>query len=93
MDDRFADRYGSQAILNGKDDKKRSRPIIDLALDAYAKEFGTNAAKGGKINPAFRAAAMDHIKVSCWLGTTRPPVQYATLHMRSLGTRRLLEKS
>ena len=79
MDDRFAAGFGNKATVNGKDGKKQPRPIVDLALEAYTKEFGTSAATAGKIDPAFRAAMMDHIKVFMLAGhdTTSSTICYA----------------
>ena len=79
MDEHFAAGKSNQAAMNGQDNKKHSRPIIDLALDAYAKEFGTSAAKGRKIDSGFRAAATDHIKVFMLAGhdTTSSTICYA----------------
>lgn len=73
MDERFATAYRNTPERNEKSGRRQPRPVIDLALDAYMKEFGTNAAQAGKIDPAFRAAMMDHIKVFLFAGhdTTR----------------------
>lgn len=75
MDERFT----SSTHGNPREVKKNARPVIDLALDAYAKEFGTSAEKAGKIDLAFRAAAMDHIKVFLFAGhdTTSSTICFA----------------
>ena len=79
MDDRLAAGYSDKTALNKKNGRKHARPIIDLALDAYAQEFGTSAVKAGKIDPTFRAAMMDHIKIFMLAGhdTTSSTICYA----------------
>lgn len=79
MDDRLTTGNYSKTNSNNDDARRQPRPVIDLALDAYMKEVGTGAAKAEKIDPAFRAAMMDHIKVFIFAGhdTTASTICYA----------------
>ena len=72
--------------------KKNARPIIDLALDAYGKDVGTTSAKGENIDPAFKAAAMDHIKVFMFAGMYKLTLTLTlSLNVRQ-GTTRLAQQ-
>ena len=57
MNERFAARYNEEFA----GEKKKSRPVIDLALDVYLAEGGGEDKK--KLNKLFMEGAMDHIKV------------------------------
>ena len=78
IDDRFSAKTHDQAELNVKFGKRRPQPVIDLALDVYAKELGSSPA-GDKVDPAFKAAAINHIKLFLFAGhdTTASTICYA----------------
>ena len=73
MNDRFIKGYENQS----KDKKKHARPIIDLAFDAYMKDYG-GARSTKTLDPAFKEAAMDHIKTFMFAGhdTTSSTICY-----------------
>lgn len=58
MDDRFALRANGGSPYS----KASSRPAIDLAIDAYLAGVGSQS-DAKVLDPAFKEAAMDHIKV------------------------------
>ena len=72
MSERFALRYSDCA----KKEKKRSRPAIDLALDAYLEE--SSGEDETKLKKAFMREAMDHVKVFMFGGhdTTSSTICY-----------------
>jgi len=82
MDERFAARSQNGAAGS----KERTRPVIDLALDAYINGKGAQGVKdkadtsgaGKGLDPAFKTAALDHIKVFMFGGhdTTSSTICY-----------------
>ena len=80
MDDRFATK-SRESVLDEvkKTNKRQPQPVIDLALDTYTREWGENSTKNGKIDPAFKAAAIKHIKMFMFAGhdTTSSTICYA----------------
>ena len=81
IDDRFAASHGHG--IRSKNSKRKPRPIIDLALETYIQDFGSSAAQSGKIDPAFKAAAMEHIKLFMFAGhdTTSSTICYAVYEL------------
>ena len=65
LDERFLSRDAKEAANNRI--KKRNRPVIDLALDAYHEEEGTHHTKTG-IDATFKRFAMDQIKTFIFAG-------------------------
>jgi cytochrome P450 len=58
--------------------KDRKRSVIDLALDAYQKEFATSAKPGAPMDKTFRNAAIDSMKTFIFAGhdTTASTIAY-----------------
>ena len=58
--------------------KERKRSVIDLALDAYQKEFATSTKPGAPMDKAFRDAAIDSMKTFIFAGhdTTASTIAY-----------------
>lgn len=80
IDDRFAAKTNNQTISQEKKagGRRQPQPIIDLALDVYTKEAGADVSTK-KVNPAFKAAAINHIKLFMFAGhdTTASTISYS----------------
>ena len=75
LDQRFSSRHDERLIDDGL--LKRSRPVIDLALDAYHQEEGPKHKTTG-IDPVFKRFAIDQIKTFMFAGhdTTSSTICY-----------------
>ncbi len=75
LDERFSSRPDKEVTNDSK--TKCSRPIIDLALDAYHKEEGAKHTTTG-IDATFKSFAMDQIKTFMFAGhdTTSSTISY-----------------
>ena len=76
--------------------KDRKRSVIDLALDAYQKEFATSTKPGAPMDKAFRDAAIDSMKTFIFAGhdTTASTIAYVfyLLHWHPEVHRKLVEE-
>lgn len=78
IDDRFAISH-EQVVSKDAINKRRPRPIIDLALETYTMESGEGSEKKTTIEAGFKAAVINHIKLFIFAGhdTTASTVCYA----------------
>jgi cytochrome P450 len=76
--------------------KDRKRSVIDLALDAYQKEFASTTAKNAPMDSTFRTAAIDSMKTFIFAGhdTTASTIAYVfyLLHFHPSAHRRLVDE-
>ena len=79
LDKRFANRTNASLVAGEASSKSRSRSIVDLALEAYQKEFQhSNQVKSNTIDPWFKQLAIDQIKTFIFAGndTTSSTIAY-----------------
>ncbi len=73
-----ANGHASGKTNSSTSSKDRKRSVIDLALDAYQKEFATSTKPGAPMDKAFRDAAVDSMKTFIFAGhdTTASTIAY-----------------
>lgn len=81
--DRYIGNELDERFQSRKEGRSKTKYVIDLAMEVYAKEKGESLDQMKNLDPAFRSAAIDQVKVFIFAGhdTSTSAISYCFYHL------------